>query len=64
MRGRDIEYAISDDLWIQSLLIKSEWLSSHLSSNKEDEYIVNLKLDALQLLGSFKIRGISQFMKL
>lgn len=52
-------------------MIKSEWLSSYLSeddndnkdNNEDNGYIVNLKLDALQPSGSFKIRGISSFMK-
>lgn len=40
-------------------LIKSDWLSSHLSSKNS----VYLKLDSLQPSGSNAIRGISSFMK-
>lgn len=53
---------LSDDLWIESPLIKSEWLSRFLGSG-DSKYRVNIKLDAVQPSGSFKIRGISTYMK-
>ena len=41
----------------------SLYLSGDLDDDNEQINTVNLKLDALQASGSFKIRGISQFMK-
>lgn len=46
-----------DNLWNETPLTKSEWLSSHIGST------VNIKLESVQPSGSFKVRGISQFMK-
>eukprot|EP00485_Elphidium_margaritaceum_P002382 CAMPEP_0202688518 /NCGR_PEP_ID=MMETSP1385-20130828/4016_1 /ASSEMBLY_ACC=CAM_ASM_000861 /TAXON_ID=933848 /ORGANISM="Elphidium margaritaceum" /LENGTH=418 /DNA_ID=CAMNT_0049343511 /DNA_START=52 /DNA_END=1308 /DNA_ORIENTATION=- len=49
------------DMWLETPLIRSDWLTSLFGTS--DSVAVNLKLDALQPSGSFKIRGISAFMK-
>ena len=50
----------SDNLWIISPLLTSEWLTSHIGGHCK---AITLKLDALQNSGSFKVRGMSTFMK-
>eukprot|EP01084_Bolivina_argentea_P300683 518548_1 len=57
-KGKEADM-LKRNLWIETPLIKSEWLSSCM----DEASIVNLKLEALQPSGSFKIRGISAFMK-
>eukprot|EP01083_Nonionella_stella_P009789 28048_1 len=57
-RGKEADM-LKRNMWIETPLIKSEWLSSCM----DQASIVNLKLEALQPSGSFKIRGISAFMK-
>jgi len=61
IEGKDSRYykVFSERLWIKSPLLKSEWLSQAMG----DDCRVNVKLEALQPSGSFKIRGISTFMK-
>lgn len=50
----------SNELWLNTPLLSSEWLTTHIGGKCKQ---VTLKLDALQHSGSFKVRGMSSFMK-
>ena len=52
-------YSPAKAMWIVSPLIRSEWLSNFLNN----EGVVQLKMEAMQPSGSFKIRGISKCMQ-
>lgn len=48
-----------NDFWKVTPLVRSEWMSNHVGMGTK----VHLKMEAMQPSGSFKIRGISMFMR-